>query len=135
MDDLNEPQLSGGCGTGMICPACGNTQYKESRQCPMFEGTPICISCCYRCAYYNPEVGALKCRYYIYHPKIDYDGEIEKIDQQIHHKMQKIEHFYQKSMPRVAEKIELEVIRLGQQKKELEHKKRVTEDGNPRDIR
>ncbi|MBR3785989.1 MAG: hypothetical protein IKJ77_06270 [Firmicutes bacterium] len=104
----------------MICPACGNTQYKESRQCPKFEGTPICISCCYRCAYYNPEVGALKCRYYIYHPKIDYDGENEKIDRQIRHKMQQIEHFYGKSMPRVAEKIELEVINLMAKKKELE---------------
>lgn len=115
----------------MMCPACKSTSFKESRQCPKYSGEPVCISCCRRCDYYNQEVGALKCRYYIYHPKIDYDAEIEKIDRQIHHKMNQIEHFYNKSMPRVAEKIELEVMRLGTQKRELEHKKRVTENGNP----
>jgi len=135
VDAFNRPQLSGGCDTGMICPACSSTQFKESRQCPRHSGEPVCISCCRRCEYYNPKVSALKCRYYIYHPKIDYDAEIEKIDRQIRHKMNQIEHFYNKSMPRVAEKIELEVICLGNQKRELEHKKRVTEAGNPTCLR
>ena len=115
----------------MICPVCKSTRFKESRQCPKFSGEPVCISCCRRCEYYDSNVMALTCRYYIYHPKIDYVGEIEKLSRQIEHKMKQIERFYNKSMPRVAEKIELEVMRLGNQKRELEHKKRVTEDGNP----
>lgn len=116
----------------MICPACGSTRFKESRQCPKYDGTPVCISCCYRCSYYNPEVGALKCRYYIYNPWIDYDGEIEKVSRRIHHKEKQIAHFYQKSMPRVAQRIEIEVMQLLKEKKELEHKKRVAETGNPK---
>lgn len=119
----------------MICPSCKSTAFKESRQCPRYDGKPVCIDCCYSCQYYNSEVGNLKCRFYIYNPKIDYDADIEKVTRQIRYKMSLAEEFYEKSMPRVAEKIELEIIKLTAQKRELENKKRVTEIGNPGDIR
>lgn len=113
------------------CPSCGRIHYKWTRQCAKFDLKPICGTCCQACEYYDSDVMAVTCRYYIYHPKIDYDGEIEKLSRQIHYKMQQIDYFYQKSMTRVAQRIELEVTNLRREKRELEHKKRVTENGNP----
>lgn len=104
----------------MICPQCKSTSFKESRQCPKFDGEPVCITCCYSCKYYGGHSANLKCRYHIHNPKPDYKGDIEKVDRQIHYKMRQIEHFYSTNRPRVAEKIEFEVIDLMAKKKELE---------------
>lgn len=58
--------------------------------------------------------------YHVRNPKRDYKAELEKLDRRIDYKMRQIEHFYNTSRPRVAEKIEFEVISLMTEKKELE---------------
>lgn len=52
---------------GLIpCPNCGNTKYKESRQCPKYEGKSVCIKCCYKCKHYCSDPRSLyNCRFYI----------------------------------------------------------------------
>lgn len=58
----------------MICPSCGSTSYRESRQCPAYGGTPVCISCCMSCEDYSPD--GIPCRWYIHHPVRDIRKEI-----------------------------------------------------------
>lgn len=102
------------------CPNCASTNYKQTRQCPKYDEEPVCITCCYSCKYYGGHSASLKCRYHIHNPKPDYKAEIEKLDRQMHYKMQRIEHFYSTNRPRVAERIEFEVITLKAKKNELE---------------
>ncbi len=103
----------------MICPECKSTSFKEARQCPRFEGEPVCIACCRSCEYYNFGNGLI-CMYHVQNPKPDHKGELEKVERQISYKMRQIEHFYNTNRPRVAEKIEREVMSLMAKKKELE---------------
>lgn len=37
----------------MKCPGCGNKHFRESRQCPLYEGEPVCITCCQNCEFYS----------------------------------------------------------------------------------
>ena len=103
------------------CPNCASTDYKESRQCPRFDGKPVCITCCRACEYYNFGHG-LTCMYRVRNPMPNYRDEIEKLNKSISYKMRQVDHFYQSNRPRVAEKIEFEVISLMAKKKELEDK-------------
>ncbi len=105
------------------CPKCGNFEYRESRQCPQYDGAPVCIRCCQECGYYDPSPMGLPCRYYIYNPRPDYDGEIDKLRRQIEIKERQIEHFYQNDKPWIAEKIEREASWLRGQKREWERKR------------
>ena len=53
------------------CPECGSEFFKESRQCPKHKGTPICISCCYKCEHYSKDKNNLYiCRFYINNPHL-----------------------------------------------------------------
>ena len=105
------------------CPKCGNFEYRESRQCPQYDGAPVCIRCCQECGYYDPSPMGLPCRYYIYNPRPDYDGEIDKLRRQIEIKERQIEHFYQNDKPWIAEKIEREASWLRAKKREWERKR------------
>ena len=73
------------------------------------------------CEYYNFGHG-LTCMYRVRNPEPNYHDEIEKLDKSISYKMRQVEHFYRTNRPRVAEKIEFEVIGLMTKKKELEEK-------------
>lgn len=73
------------------------------------------------CEYYNFGHG-LTCMYHVRNPKLDYKAELEKLGRRIDYKMRQVEHFYNTNRPRVAEKIEFEVIGLMAKKKELEEK-------------
>ncbi|NBH61595.1 hypothetical protein D1155_08030 [Anaerotruncus sp. 80] len=105
------------------CPKCGNFDYREGRCCPQYDGKPVCIRCCRECGYYNPSPMGLHCRYYIYNPRPDYDGEIDKLRRQIEIKERQAEHFYRDNKPWIAEKIEREVSWLRGQKREWERKR------------
>lgn len=48
----------------MKCPECGSKQYKESRQCPLHEGKPVCIDCCIKCGFYKND-NFYPCGFYI----------------------------------------------------------------------
>ena len=48
----------------MKCPECGSVQYKESRQCPLHEGKPVCIDCCIKCGFYKND-NFYSCGFYI----------------------------------------------------------------------
>lgn len=37
----------------MKCPGCGNKHFRESRQCPLYEGESVCITCCQNCEFYS----------------------------------------------------------------------------------
>ena len=103
----------------MMCPQCKSTSFRESRQCPKFDGEPVCITCCRACEYYNFGHG-LTCMYHVRNPGPKPWDEIEKLNKSISYKMRQVEHFYQTNRPKVAEKIEFEVITLMAKKRELE---------------
>lgn len=105
----------------MICPECKSTSFREARQCPKHEGTPVCINCCMACSYYNFGHG-LTCMYYVRNPKTDYKAELEKVNRKIDYKMRQVEHFYSINRPRVAENIEFEIITLIAERRNLEEK-------------
>lgn len=48
----------------MKCPECGIKRYKESRQCPLHEGKPVCIDCCIKCGFYKKD-NFYPCGFYI----------------------------------------------------------------------
>ena len=48
----------------MKCPGCGSKYFKESRQCPLYEGEFVCISCCENCEFYSLE-GFLSCEFHV----------------------------------------------------------------------
>lgn len=48
----------------MKCPECESVQYKESRQCPLHEGKPVCIDCCIKCGFYKND-NFYPCGFYI----------------------------------------------------------------------
>ena len=48
----------------MKYPECGSVQYKESRQCPLHEGKPVCIDCCIKCGFYKKD-NFYPCGFYI----------------------------------------------------------------------
>lgn len=105
------------------CPKCGNLDYHAARQCPQYDGAPVCTRCCMECAYYDPSPMGLHCRYHIYNPKPDYRGEIEKLSRQIAVKERQIKHFYQNDKPWIAEKNERETSWLRAKKREWERKR------------
>ena len=105
------------------CPRCGNQDYREARQCPQYDGRPVCIRCCQECGYYDPSPMALHCRWHIHHPKPDYRAEIEKLTRQIRTKERQVEHFYQENKPWIAEKIEAELSWIRHDRRELEKKR------------
>lgn len=37
----------------MKCPGCGNKHFRESRQCPLYKGEAVCITCCQNCEFYS----------------------------------------------------------------------------------
>lgn len=106
----------------MICPGCGSTSYRESRQCPIYNGEPVCISCCKSCEYYSADPIARACRFYIVHPKKDYQRELEKIENQINMKEQKVDYFYRDNKPMIAQRIEGELTWLYEERRKLKEK-------------
>ncbi|MDY5463201.1 hypothetical protein [Hornefia butyriciproducens] len=53
----------------MSCPICGIVA-KETRQCPKYDGKPVCAAHCYQCKYYDadPRI-TITCRWRIYNKK------------------------------------------------------------------
>ena len=49
----------------MFCPECkSETSVKVWRQCPRHNSEPVCINCCKKCLYYNPDPKSmLHCMY------------------------------------------------------------------------
>lgn len=105
------------------CPRCGNYDYREARQCPQYEGEPVCIRCCHECDYYDPDPLGLTCRYHLSHPKTNWELEIKKIDQQITYAETRVRRLYELNWPKKAERLEVDVRNLMVQKKKLEEKK------------
>lgn len=53
-----------------ICPKCGSISPRETRQCPLEDGRPVCARCCHECPYYDTDPQSMwTCRYYIAHPQ------------------------------------------------------------------
>ncbi len=113
----------------ILCPKCGS-DYREARQCPQYDGKPVCIRCCRECGYYDPAPMGLRCRWYIHHPRIDYRSEIEKLNRQIQTKERQIERFYENNKPWVAEKIEAETSWLRNDRREMERKQNEEDKKN-----
>ncbi len=107
-----------------VCPKCGS-DYREARQCPQYDGQPVCIRCCHECCYYNP--ANYQCRYHLCHPQIDYDREIRLLDQQITNAERKVRRLYEKSWPKKAERLELDISALLRKKREVERKRKNEE--------
>lgn len=105
------------------CPKCGNYDYRESRQCPQYNGEPVCIRCCMECGYYDPDPMGLRCRYHLSHPRANWDAEIKKVDQQIVHAEAKVRRLYELNWPKKAEQLELDVKSLIARKQELEKRR------------
>lgn len=105
----------------ITCPKCGNYDYRESRQCPQFDGHPVCIRCCYECSYYDAET--YHCLYHLSHPRVDYDREICLVEQQIISAERKVRRLYEKNWPGKAEKLERDVALLLRKRRELERKR------------
>lgn len=103
------------------CPKCGSEDYHESRQCPAFDGRPVCISCCYSCEDYNSE--NYRCNWHIRHPKPDHRGELYKLDNLINKKAAQMQWYYEHNKPWIAEKIEAEMNYLKRQRTTLQEEK------------
>ena len=103
------------------CPKCGNYDYREARQCPQFDSEPVCIRCCHECCYYDFE--NYHCRYYLSHPRVDYDRELVLVNQQISAVEQKVRRLYEINWPKKAEKLERDIAKLMRKRRELERKK------------
>lgn len=54
----------------MKCPGCGNKHFRESRQCPLYEGESVCIICCENCEFYSLK-GFFSCGFPIQHGRND----------------------------------------------------------------
>jgi len=105
------------------CPKCGNLDYHAARQCPQYDGAPVCTRGCMECTYYEHGAMLYPCRYHVHNPKPDYRGEIEKLSRQIETKERQIKHFYQNDKPWIAEKIERETSWIRAKKREWERKR------------
>lgn len=105
-----------------VCPKCGS-DYREARQCPQYDGQPVCIRCCRECGYYEYSDAGMLCRYYLSNPKLDYDQDLRKIDQQIEYAQQRVRRLYEINWPQKAARMELEVSSLLRKKRELERKR------------
>lgn len=106
----------------MPCPECRNENYKEARQCPKHNGKPVCIWCCRKCIYYDPDPLGIKCGWNIKHRTETPKEEIEKIEKQIIHAEAKVRRLYKLNWPRKAEVLELEVRRLMAEKRRIEER-------------
>lgn len=116
----------------MKCPMCGNEKFKEARQCPQHNNEPVCIDCCYRCEYYSKDAG---CLFYSKHPPvISREQAIKKrlfvLGFQIEQKRKQAEYYYIHNKPKVGEKLSIELIKLLQEKRRLEHE----QAGSPENI-
>ncbi len=64
----------------MSCPICGIVA-KETRQCPKYDGKPVCAAHCYQCKYYDadPRI-TITCRWHIYNKEPMVDSEKMIVD-------------------------------------------------------
>ncbi len=109
-----------------VCPKCGS-DYREARQCPQYDGQPVCIRCCRECSYYEYGAAGMLCRYHLIHQKTNYTQELRKIDQQIEYAQQRVRRLYEINWPQKAARMELEVSALLRKKRELERKRKNEE--------
>ena len=100
----------------MICPSCGSRNFKESRQCPRENGTPVCIDCCKKCRYFRSDPIAIACRFYIENPTRNLKIELESIERQIKKKEDYAEYFYRLDRPDLARREEQEANWLNMEK-------------------
>lgn len=71
MDEINWKELF------MMCPSCKSTEYKEARQCPLYDGKAVCIDCCRKCAFYSKD-NLYACGFYIKRRATSVDIELAK---------------------------------------------------------
>ena len=102
----------------MICPSCGSTSYRESRQCPAHGGTPVCISCCYSCEYLAED--RIICRYRIENPVRSVADEIAGLRRRAEHKKRQSQSLRRKGMHFAAYKVEEEWRMIWRDIRELE---------------
>ncbi len=103
----------------MICPSCGSTNFKVSRQCPEYNGAPVCSDCCRRCKHYDQD--NYRCKWYIANDRIDSKEEAKRLERQIYDIEKRAAYFYERSLPRKAEKLEREALILRRKKKQYEN--------------
>ncbi len=122
MDEPDWKKLQRRDDAGMKCPKCGSTNYREARQCPKYNDVPVCINCCKNCEYYSADPVARTCRFYIVNPQKDYQRELEKIENKINTKEQKVDYFYRDNKPMIAQRIEGELTWLYEERRKLKEK-------------
>lgn len=101
------------------CPICGPTDAKSWRQCPKHEGQAVCSNCCRKCRHFNLE--NFRCNWHIENPRVNTADEIKKLELQIAALDQQAEYYYNKSLPKKAEKAEFKALILREKKRELEN--------------
>jgi len=109
------------------CPRCGGCNFHISRQCPLFRGTPVCISCCNSCKYHEQDPLKVPCRYYIENPQPNYVAEIAKLKYKEKHKLDQAARMYKSSKPWVGAQLEAEARSIRKEIKEIERKKELSE--------
>lgn len=133
MDDNDWSKLHKGADTAMktkSCPKCGGCNFHISRQCPLFKGAPVCISCCNNCEYHEKDPLKVPCRYYIENPQTNYAAEIIKLKYKEKHKLEQATRMYKSNKPWVGAKLEQEARWIKGQIKELEIKKELSESSD-----
>lgn len=103
----------------MKCPSCGNTSFRESRQCPAYKSEPVCVSCCTKCKYYDPG-GMLACRWHVAHRKKEIiNPDIAALSKEIEKTKSRINYYYQKGKRNAALQQEVNLRTLIAKRKEL----------------
>lgn len=110
---------------------------REGRMCPKEGGKIVGTDKCESCKDYrekqNHFVCENPCRYYINHPApkrkvFPKAMEMYKQQKEIEEAKKKAAHFYKRSWPKLAEKIENEILHMNFRLRELEEEKRQWEE-------
>jgi hypothetical protein len=133
MDRINREEFFIGDTKMQICPKCGGNKSRGLITCPqfpapegsLFKSQSICMSHCSSCEFFrkDDDVSNIWCRYRIENRKLEQVAKAEPQEEQqsneirniyalINYKKKQAENYYKTGKPRIAEKIEHEIMAL-----------------------